>query len=100
MLNRSPNKYYTDNNSQQTFNIMSDIIGEFEAIIQYGEHIISPSSDAITRAILQDIQNEEKVHVGELLTNLIRVDPSFAKYLDEGEVEAKRIINKITGVEQ
>lgn len=100
MLNRSLNKYHTNNNSQQVFNIMKDIIGEFEAIIQYGEHIASPSSDAITKAILQDIQNEEKVHVGELLTNLIRIDPSFAEYLDKGEMEAKEIINNITGVEQ
>ena len=55
-----------NNLSTMAQNTRLDIIGELDAIIQYEAHLNS-SADPVYRNTLQDIVNEEKVHVGQLL---------------------------------
>lgn len=55
-----------NNLSTMAQNTRLDIIGELDAIIQYETHINS-SVDPVYRSALQDIVNEEKVHVGQFL---------------------------------
>ena len=60
-----------------------DIIGELDAIIQYEKHIAS-SSDPIYKNTLPDIENEEKVHVGQLFGLLFMLDPTSKEQFEKG----------------
>ena len=64
-------------------NTRLDIIGELDAIIQYETHINS-SVDPVYRSTLQDIVNEEKVHVGQLFGLLFMLDPASKEYFEKG----------------
>ena len=64
-------------------NTRLDIIGELDAIIQYETHINS-SVDPVYRSTLQDIVNEEKVHVGQLLGLLFMLDPASKEFFEKG----------------
>lgn len=64
-------------------NTRLDIIGELDAIIQYETHINS-SVDTIYRSTLQDIVNEEKVHVGQLFGLLFMLDPASKEFFEKG----------------
>ena len=59
------------NNLITTQNCREDIIGELEAIIQYENHLFS-TDDPVARAIIQDIVDEEKLHVGQLFGLLLK----------------------------
>lgn len=82
------NVYSLDNLNYQTVNMLAqntraDIIGELEAIIQYETHLAS-SSDPTYRKTLQDIVNEEKVHVGQLFGLLFTLSPSSKELFEKG----------------
>ena len=64
-------------------NTRLDIIGELDAIIQYETHINS-SVDPVYRSTLQDIVNEEKVHVGQLFGLLFMLDPASKEFFGKG----------------
>lgn len=64
-------------------NTRLDIIGELDAIIQYETHINS-SVDPVYRSALQDIVNEEKVHVGQLFGLLFMLDPASKEFFEKG----------------
>lgn len=73
--------------------IRDAIIAEEGAIKQY-EVIVDASDNPQVKEVLQDIANEEKVHVGELqelLRNLLKDEQGF---LDEGAGEVKKETNK------
>ncbi len=71
--------------------IRKDIIGEFEAIIQYSNHI-NATDEPLAKAVWTQIRNEERVHVGELLTLLTYYEPSEIETLAAGEKEVKEIM--------
>lgn len=71
------------NLSTMTQNTRLDIIGELEAIIQYESHINS-STDPTYRGTLQDIVDEEKVHIGQLFGLLFMLDPSSKELFEKG----------------
>ena len=71
------------NLSTMTQNTRLDIIGELEAIIQYESHI-NGSTDPTYRETLQDIVDEEKVHVGQLFGLLFMLDPSSKELFEKG----------------
>ena len=71
--------------------VRRDIMGEMEAIIQYDEHIRMTDNE-LAKRVWTDIRNEERVHVGELLTLLIKLSPDEAKFLAEGEKEVNQLI--------
>ena len=87
---------YEQNNQNQyltTQNCREDIIGELEAIILYENHLHS-TDDPIAKATIQDIVNEEKLHVGQLFGLLFTLDPmsktQFEKGMNEFNNEDKK----------
>lgn len=64
-------------------NTRHDIIGELDAIIQYENHI-AMSNDKVVNQTLNDIVNEEKVHVGQLMGLLFYLDPISKTQFEKG----------------
>jgi len=71
-----------------------DIAGELEAIYVYDAHI-QATDDPVAKKIIADIRDEEKAHVGELLTLLKYLDPKEAELLAEGEEEVKEMLAEL-----
>lgn len=73
------------------------IIAEEEAIKQY-ETIADSTEDEGVKKVVQDIADEERVHVGELqeVLNLILEDEK--ELLDEGASEVEDVVSKTAGV--
>lgn len=71
-----------------------DIAGELEAIFLYDAHVHA-TDDPVAKAVLADIRDEEKVHVGELITLMRHLDPKEAEFFFEGEAEVKEMIEKL-----
>jgi rubrerythrin len=64
------------------------MIAELDAANLY-EQMIPQVADKDLKEILQDVANEEKVHVGEFEYVLEKLDPQWDEYEDEGEEEAE-----------
>ena len=64
------------------------IIGEENAIKQY-ETIVDSTVDNLTKKVLQDIADEEKVHVGEIQKLLTIMLDQEQDFLDEGAEEVE-----------
>jgi len=69
------------------------IIAELDAINLYEEFANMTDNDDI-KAVLQDIAEEEKTHVGELQTLLLRVDKEQLVELEKGKKEVEELIGK------
>jgi rubrerythrin/ribosomal protein L37AE/L43A len=74
--------------------IRDAMIAEQEAIKQY-EVIADAVEDDKMKEVVQDIANEEKVHVGELQALLDEISPDEAEFLEEGRDE----VDEIDGIE-
>lgn len=71
--------------------IRFSMASEYEAIQLYMQ--LSESTDnALAKAVLVDIANEEREHVGELLRLLMELAPDEAKYYDHGQGEVEEMI--------
>ena len=68
------------------------IIGELDAINLYLQLAQAIEDQGIKR-VLQDIAEEEKIHVGELLEVLKRIDEEQAKALEKGAREVSEIMS-------
>jgi rubrerythrin len=68
-----------------------DIAGESEAIFLDDAHVLA-TDDPIAQKIIADIRDEEKAHVGELMTLLKILDPAEAKHFVEGEAEVQELL--------
>lgn len=68
--------------------IRTDINSEFEAQLLYDAHA-NASDDPLVKAVLQSIRDEEKAHVGELLSLLNYLDPEGTKHFESGKGEVK-----------
>ncbi len=68
-----------------------DIAGELEAIYIYDAHV-QATDNPIAKRIIADIRDEEKAHVGELMTLLRVLDPKEAELFYEGEQEVREMI--------
>jgi len=79
--------------------IRLDIVGELEAIFVYDAHV-QATDDPVAKKILADIRDEEKAHVGELMTLLRLLDPEEAKHFTEGENEVKEMLEELNIVEK
>jgi len=64
------------------------IIGEENAIKQYAT-IVDSTVDNLTKKVLQDIADEEKVHVGEIQKLLTIMLDQEQDFLDEGAEEVE-----------
>ena len=71
--------------------IRLDIAGELEAIYLYDAHAHA-TDDVMAKAVIGDIRDEEKVHVGELIALLKALDPEEAKHLADGRVEVDELL--------
>ncbi|NLY42921.1 MAG: ubiquinone biosynthesis protein COQ7 [Clostridiaceae bacterium] len=68
-----------------------NIAGELEAIYVYDAHV-QATDDPVAKRVISDIRDEEKAHVGELMSLLMYLDPEEAKHFAEGEEEVKEML--------
>ncbi|QAT50277.1 ubiquinone biosynthesis protein COQ7 [Caproiciproducens sp. NJN-50] len=74
--------------------IRLDIAGELEAIYLYDAHV--QATDNVTaQTVLADIRDEEKAHVGELMTLLRTLDPKEAELFSSGESEVREMLENL-----
>lgn len=71
-----------------------DIAGELEAIFLYDAHV-QATDDPAAKAVLSDIRDEEKAHVGELITLMRYLDPREAELFFEGEGEVREMLDEL-----
>ncbi len=81
-------------NSELMQAIRHDIAGELEAIFLYDAHC-QATDDPAAKAVLADIRDEEKVHVGELITLMRHLDPKEAALFLEGEGEVNETLEAL-----
>lgn len=74
--------------------IRLDIAGELEAIFVYDAHV-QATDDPLARKVIAEIRDEEKAHVGELMTLLKILDPEEAEHFASGEGEVKEMLEKL-----
>jgi rubrerythrin len=71
--------------------LRAGIIAELDAINLY-EQMAAMTQRKDIKAILMDIAKEEKTHVGEFQTMLLRIDKEQQRELEEGKKEVEEII--------
>lgn len=71
-----------------------DIAGELEAIYLYDAHVQATDND-IAKSVLADIRDEEKAHIGELMTLLRTLDPKEAELFASGEAEVREMLDEL-----
>jgi rubrerythrin len=64
------------------------IIAELDAVNLYEQLAAATENEAI-REVLLDVAREEKTHVGEFQTLLLRVDPDQVEELEHGKKEVE-----------
>jgi rubrerythrin len=69
------------------------IIAELDAVNLY-EQMASMTNDKNIKAVLLDIAREEKTHVGEFQTMLLRIDKEQEMELEEGKKEIEELVGK------
>lgn len=77
--------------------IRLDIAGELEAIYLYDAHVQAIDDESAKR-VIADIRDEEKAHVGELMTLLRTLDPQEAVFFASGETEVREMLEGIGAV--
>jgi rubrerythrin len=73
--------------------LRAGIIAELDAINLY-EQMAAMTQDNDTQKVLLDIANEEKTHVGEFLSLLLRKDGEQGVELEKGKKEVEELIEK------
>lgn len=71
-----------------------DIAGELEAIFLYDAHV-QATDDEIAKTVIGDIRDEEKAHVGELMSLLRTLDPKEAELFADGEKEVAEMLAEL-----
>lgn len=61
---------------------------EQEAVSQY-EQLAESTDNLLAKKIFQDIADEEKVHIGELMTLLLKLTPREAQFYAKGQQEVQ-----------
>jgi rubrerythrin len=69
------------------------IIAELDAINLY-EQLAALTNDKDIRNVFLDIAKEEKTHVGEFQTMLLRIDQEQVKEMEHGREEIKELTGK------
>ena len=67
------------------------IIAELDAINLY-EQMGAMVKDEKISAVLEDVANEEKTHVGEFLTLLLKLDEKQVEEIEKGKKEVEEIL--------
>ncbi len=71
-----------------------DIAGELEAIYLYESHFLA-TDDPAAKKVLADIRDEEKAHVGELITLMRHLDPTETDFFLDGEGEVNEMLEDL-----
>ncbi|RHD71155.1 ubiquinone biosynthesis protein COQ7 [Olsenella sp. AM30-3LB] len=74
--------------------IRADLSGELEAIYGYDAHV-QATDDPVAKAVLSDIRDEERAHMGELLTLLKYLDPQEGVQYDSGAREVEEMLEEL-----
>jgi len=74
--------------------IRLDIAGELEAIFLYDAHVQATDIE-IAKKVIGDIRDEEKAHVGELMTLLYALDPEEAEHFASGKAEVQEMMEEL-----
>lgn len=74
--------------------IRLNIAGELEAIYVYDAHV-QATDNALAKKVIGDIRDEEKAHVGELMTLLRALDPKEADFFASGESEVHEMLAEL-----
>jgi rubrerythrin len=74
--------------------IRYNIAAEYEAIQLYMQLAESTDNEK-AKAVLVDIANEEREHVGEFLRLLKELEPDEEKYYQEGAEEVEEMLKKL-----
>ena len=74
--------------------IRFDLSGELEAIYGYEAHYLA-TDDPLAKEVLKDIRDEEKAHIGELMTLLRYLDPKEQEKFDGGVEEVHEEMEKM-----
>ena len=73
--------------------LRTGVIAELDAINLY-EQMAAMTKNGDIKKILLDIANEEKTHVGEFLTLLLKKDGEQGAELDKGKKEVEELTGK------
>jgi rubrerythrin len=76
--------------------IRISISDEYEAIQVYTQ-LAESTDDALAKAVLMDIADEERVHAGEFIRLLMELAPDEAGFYDEGTAEVEAMIARVSG---
>lgn len=74
--------------------IRLDIAGELEAIFLYDAHVQATDIE-LAKRVIGDIRDEEKAHVGELMTLLYALDPKEAEHFASGRAEVQEMMEEL-----
>lgn len=68
-----------------------DLAGELEAIATYNAHADACGDEKVA-ALLRDLADEERIHVGELLRAIEYLDSTEKNFVTEGRDEASKAL--------
>jgi len=68
-----------------------DMAGELEAIIGYDAHVMAAEDERIKK-VLSAIRDEEKQHVGELMSLIQMLDSKETEYFNKGTAEVSELL--------
>ncbi|WP_040664233.1 demethoxyubiquinone hydroxylase family protein [Oscillibacter ruminantium] len=74
--------------------IRLDIAGELEAIYLYDAHVQATDNE-VAKKVIADIRDEEKAHMGELMTLLRTLDSKEADLFALGEAEVREMLGEL-----
>jgi len=66
------------------------IASEHEAVHMYTQ-LVETTDNKLVQKVVQDIADEEKVHIGEFMKLLFALDPKEKDYYEKGFEEVKKI---------
>ena len=81
-------------NSELAQAIRLDIAAELEAIYLYAAHA-EATTDPLAKKVLEDIRDEEIVHVGEFITLMNYLDPTHQELMDNGGDEVREMMDSL-----
>lgn len=71
-----------------------DIAGEMEAIFLYDAHVQATENE-VARKVLADIRDEEREHIGELITLMRHLDPAELDTFLDGKEEVLEMMQEL-----
>ena len=94
MLSKIPNEILDQSQDKTDMQIIrAAIIAELDAVNLYEQLIANTKSDDITK-VMESITGEEKTHIAELETILIKLDEEQLTQLTTGEEEVNNLLSE------